>query len=112
MPSPISSMTLLVLRHLAVVLALAAIVGFGCAKQEESKESANTAAGLKDIDETRQLIQGMRARDQDRAGDPLALGELALAQKDQMHAETELNTALKLHQKSAAAYTALGNVHW
>src|SRR5205823_1024564 len=24
----------------------------------------------------------------------------------------ELNTALKLHQKSAAAYTALGNVHW
>ena len=54
----------------------------------------------------------MRAKDQDRSGYHLALGILALAQKDQARAETEFNTALKVDPKSAAAYTILGNFYW
>ena len=73
---------------------------------------ANTAARLNAVDETRQLIDGMRAKDQDRAGYHLALGILALAQKDQSQAEAEFNAALKVDPKSATAYTALGNLYW
>ena len=73
---------------------------------------ASSAAGLNDLDETRQLVEEMRAKDQDRSGYHLALGILALAQKDQARAETEFNTALKVDPKSAAAYTNLGNFYW
>ena len=62
---------------------------------------ASSAAGLNDLDETRQLVEEMRAKDQDRSGYHLALGILALAQKDQARAETEFNTALKVDPKSA-----------
>ena len=62
---------------------------------------ASSAAGLNDLDETRQLLEEMRAKDQDRSGYHLALGILALAQKDQARAETEFNTALKVDPKSA-----------
>jgi tetratricopeptide (TPR) repeat protein len=73
---------------------------------------ASSAARLSDLDETRQLIDEMRAKDQDRAGYHLALGILALAQKDQARAETEFNAALKVDPKSAAAHTALGELYW
>jgi tetratricopeptide (TPR) repeat protein len=73
---------------------------------------ASSAAGLNDLDETRQLVEEMRAKDQDRSGYHLALGILALAQKDLARAETEFNTALKVDPKSAAAYTILGNFYW
>jgi tetratricopeptide (TPR) repeat protein len=73
---------------------------------------ATTAAGLSDIEETRKLIESMRAKDQDRPGYHLALGRLALAQKDQARAETEFNAALKSDPKSGLAYTALANLYW
>jgi tetratricopeptide (TPR) repeat protein len=73
---------------------------------------ANTAVGLKDIDETRKLIQDLREKDQDRPGYHLALGVLALAQKDQARAESEFNAALKLDPKSALAHSALANLYW
>jgi tetratricopeptide (TPR) repeat protein len=73
---------------------------------------ATAAARLNEVEEARQLIAGMRAKDHDRAGYHLALGLLALAQKDQAQAETEFNAALKLDPKSTAAYTVLGNLYW
>jgi tetratricopeptide (TPR) repeat protein len=73
---------------------------------------ASSAIRLNDVDEMRQLIEGMRAKDQDRSGYHLALGILALAQKDQARADTEYNAALKLDPKSAAAYAALGTLYW
>src|ERR1700730_18498535 len=73
---------------------------------------SNTAVGLKDVDETRTLIQDLREKDQDRPGYPLALGVLALAQKDQARAESEFDAALKLDPKSALAHSALANLYW
>ncbi len=74
---------------------------------------ATTAARLNDVEETRQLIEGMRTKDQDRAGYHLALGLLAaLSPKDQGQAEAEFKAALNLDPKSAAAYSALGNLYW
>jgi tetratricopeptide (TPR) repeat protein len=73
---------------------------------------AATAVRLNDVEETRQFIEGLRTKDQDRAGYHVALGLLALSQKDQGQAEAEFKAALKLDSKSAAAYTALGNLYW
>jgi tetratricopeptide (TPR) repeat protein len=73
---------------------------------------AYAGARLNEVDETRQLIDTMRAKDQDRSGYHLALGSLALAQKDQALAETEFDAALKVDPKSALAHTALANLYW
>src|ERR1700730_1902175 len=73
---------------------------------------ANTAVGLKDVDETRKLIQDLRQKDQDRPGYHLALEVLALAQKDQARAESEFDAALELDPKSALAHSALANLYW
>src|ERR1700730_4214211 len=72
----------------------------------------NTAVGLKDVGETRKLIQDLREKDQDRPGYHLALGMLALAQKDQARAESEFDAALELDPKSALAHSALANLYW
>ena len=81
-------------------------------REEALMVLANTAVGLKDIDETRTLIQDLREKDQDRPGYHLALGVLALAQKDQARAESEFDAALKLDPKSALAHSALANLYW
>ena len=73
---------------------------------------ATTAIGLDDVEDTQKLIETLRAKDQDRSGYHLALGILALAQKDQARAEAEYNNALKLDPNSAGAYTALANLYW
>jgi tetratricopeptide (TPR) repeat protein len=73
---------------------------------------ANTAFGLNDADEMRKFIDGLRAKDQDRAGYHLAFGQLDLRQNDQAGAENEFKTALALDPKSVIALTALANFYW
>ena len=81
-------------------------------RQEALVLLANTAAGLHDADETEKLIEGLRAKDHDRAGYHLAVGGLALQRNDQARAEAEFKAALQLEPKATAAHTALGNLYW
>ena len=64
------------------------------------------------VEETRDLIQSRREKDQERVGYHLALGALDLRQKEEARAEGEFRAALGLDPKSAAAHTALGFLYW
>src|SRR5262249_25406415 len=68
---------------------------------------ADAAVTPEDIEETRKQIENLRGSDQDRAGCRLALGALALKQKDEARAENEFKAALQLNPKSDAAHSAL-----
>ena len=70
---------------------------------------ADTALGLNDAEAMRGFIQGLRDKDQDRAGYHLALGLLDLRQNDQAGAESEFKAALALDPKSVGALTAIAN---
>ena len=73
---------------------------------------ADTATSADEIAETRKLVEGYRAKDQDRPGYHVALGALDLRQKDDAGAETEFKRALELDPKSATGYSILGNLYW
>jgi Tfp pilus assembly protein PilF len=70
------------------------------------------AATPEDAEDTRMLIEDLRAKDQDRAGYHLALGALALRKQDLAQADTEFEAAAKLNPKSALAHTALADSAW
>ena len=72
---------------------------------------ADTAASADEIAETRKLVEGYRAKDQDRPSYHVALGALDLRQKDDAGAETEFKRALELDPKSATGYSLLGNLY-
>ena len=58
---------------------------------------ASSAAGLNDLDETRQLVEGMRAKDQDRSGYHLWRSVSLLWRKRiRREPKPEFNTALKV----------------
>lgn len=73
---------------------------------------ADTATNSKDITELENLIEGLRQKDQDRAGYHLALGALSFKRKDQARAEREFRAAIELNPKSDQAYGALGLLLW
>jgi tetratricopeptide (TPR) repeat protein len=74
---------------------------------------ADTAvAPVSNIDETRSLIESLRAKDRDRPGYHLALGTLDLRQKEETRAEGEFKSALQLDPKSGVAHAALGLLYW
>ena len=60
------------------------------------------------VEETRDLIQSRREKDQERVGYHLAFGALYLRQKEEARAEAEFRTALGLDPKSASAHAGLG----
>jgi tetratricopeptide (TPR) repeat protein len=66
----------------------------------------------REVEETRQHIQGLRQIHSDRAGYHVALGMLDLWQRDTSNAESEFKEALQLDPKSGAAQFALGNMYW
>ena len=66
---------------------------------------ADTATSADEIAETRKLVEGYRAKDQDRPSYHVALGALDLRQKDDAGAETEFKRALELDPKSATGYS-------
>jgi tetratricopeptide (TPR) repeat protein len=72
---------------------------------------AETAVAY-DNEEVQKLLEGFREKDQNRSAYHVALGILALRQKDQARAENEFKTAIKLDPKLAAAHMALGNLYW
>jgi tetratricopeptide (TPR) repeat protein len=73
---------------------------------------ADATADAEGIEETRKLIENLREHDRDRPGYHLALGALALRQKDPARAESEFKSALSLDAKSSMAYSALGTFYW
>jgi tetratricopeptide (TPR) repeat protein len=74
---------------------------------------AGTAVAPKDIEETIKLIESLRENDSDRAAYHLALGEIALRQKnDPARAEIEFMAAQALDPGSSAIHFAWGNLHW
>ena len=73
---------------------------------------ADSAISPKDIEETQKLIEGLREKDRDRAGYHLALGSLALRQKNDAGAESQFKAAINLDPKSSALYVALGTLYW
>jgi putative PEP-CTERM system TPR-repeat lipoprotein len=73
---------------------------------------ANTAIKPEDFGETRKLIESFRYKVQDGPGFHLALGSLALRQKDLVRAEGEFTVALKLDPNSAWSYMALATLYW
>jgi tetratricopeptide (TPR) repeat protein len=65
-----------------------------------------------DIEDTRQRVQSLREKGQDRPGYHLALGVLDLRQNEQARAENEFKAALNLGPKSSEVYSALGTLYW
>jgi tetratricopeptide (TPR) repeat protein len=72
----------------------------------------DTAAAPDEIKETQKLIEGLRAKDQDRASYHLVSGILDLRQANAARAESEFKSALELDPKSSGAYSALGRLYW
>jgi tetratricopeptide (TPR) repeat protein len=73
---------------------------------------ANAATTPEAVEDTRSLVLVLRDRDQDRPGYHLALGTLALRQRDTAQAQSEFEAAAKLDPKSALAYLALAKLAW
>lgn len=73
---------------------------------------ASAALTPSEIDEAQSLIARLREKDQDRPAYHVALGELALRQKDAVRAEKEFQAALSLDATSSAAHAALGSLYW
>jgi putative PEP-CTERM system TPR-repeat lipoprotein len=73
---------------------------------------ANAATTPEAVEDTRSLVLVLRDRDQDRSGYRLALGTLALRQRDTTQAQSEFEAAAKLDPKSALAYLALAKLAW
>jgi tetratricopeptide (TPR) repeat protein len=71
-----------------------------------------TARSLDEIQQTQKLIEGLREKDEDRAGYHLAFGILDMQRKDDAGAESEFKAALKMDPKSSATYSALGALYF
>lgn len=67
---------------------------------------------ISSADETRALIERLRAQDRDRPGYHLALGSLDMRQKEEARGEGEFKAALAMDPKSGAAHSALGVLYW
>ena len=72
---------------------------------------ADTATEAKDIEEAQKTIADLRAKDTDRPGYHLALGELALRQNNQTAAESELKAADVLAPNSSAVHYSWANFY-
>jgi tetratricopeptide (TPR) repeat protein len=70
------------------------------------------AVGSNAVQQTRQRIEELKQRDQDRASYHVALGTLFFRQRDVTNAEPEYKTALAMDPESADAHNALGNLAW
>jgi tetratricopeptide (TPR) repeat protein len=86
-------------------------------KQPDNEAALAVLAGATspdDIDYTRKLVEEYRLERSDSVGYHLALGILALRQKqrDTTGAESEFNAALRLDPKSTGGYTALASLYW
>jgi tetratricopeptide (TPR) repeat protein len=73
---------------------------------------ASNVAGPEDVEDTRKVIENLRAKDRDRASYHLASGMLDLRKKDETRAESEFKAALDLDPKSSGAYLLLGSLYW
>jgi tetratricopeptide (TPR) repeat protein len=72
----------------------------------------DTAVTPDEIKDAQQLIESLRAKDQDRASYHLALGMFDLRLKNDARAESEFKAALALDPKSSGAHSALGRLYW
>jgi len=79
---------------------------------EQALIALASAATPDDVDDTRKLVEDLRAKDQDRAGYHLALAALAFRQRDSAGAEGEVEKAAKLDPKSVVAQTARADLAW
>jgi Tfp pilus assembly protein PilF len=73
---------------------------------------ANAAATPAAAAETRTLVLSLREKDEDRAGYHLALGALALRERDETGAQTEFEAAAKLEPNLPQVHTALAALAW
>jgi len=73
---------------------------------------AESAATPEESQKVLKKIEALRQGDRDRPSYHLALGTLYLRQKKQSEAESEVNIALSMDSKSAAANIAAGNLLW
>ena len=73
---------------------------------------ADTTVAPEDFEETKNIIETLREHGSDRSPYHLALGLIALRQKDQARAETELEAARTLGANSSALHFAWGNLYW
>lgn len=80
-------------------------------QQEALMLMVDTAATPDDIQETRALIEKLKAREDDRLAYHLARGAMELRDKNDATAETEFKAALSVDPKSSAVYSALGNLY-
>lgn len=70
-----------------------------------------TCITSRDNEETRRMIEELRAKNADTAAYHVGLGMLRLVQRDPAGAETEFRKALELDPKSSAAHAQMGNLH-
>jgi tetratricopeptide (TPR) repeat protein len=73
---------------------------------------ADAAVAPQEIEDARQRIEGFHRQAGDRAAFHVALGTLALRQKDFGAAGTAFKRALALEPGSSAVQAALGNLYW
>ena len=73
---------------------------------------ANTAVTPVEFQEIRKVIEDFRGADKDRAAYHVALGTLALREKDPAVAQREFNAALDLDSTSSAALAGLASIYW
>src|SRR6185312_5594843 len=73
---------------------------------------SGTAVGPDDLKEVHTLIEALRAKDQNRPAYRLALGDLALREKNQDVAEKEFQSVIKSDPKSATAHIGLATLYW
>ena len=73
---------------------------------------ANTAVTPVEFQEIRKVIEDFRGADKDRAAYHVALGTLALREKDRAVAQREFNAALDLDSTSSAALAGLASIYW
>ena len=71
----------------------------------------HTTVSPDDLQETRNAIDKLQGRENDRVAYHLARGAMELRNKDDRQAETDFKAALDLAPKSSAAYLALGSLY-
>src|SRR5215813_367289 len=107
------ALTLFAFREFAQARDAAALV----LKNEPGNEQAllllaDAAVAPSDLEETRKLVESLRAADKDRPGYHLALGALDARRKETSRAESEFKAALDMDPKSASAHATLGMLYW
>ena len=71
----------------------------------------DTTVSPEELQETRNAIDKLKGRENDRVAYHLARGAMELRNKDDRQAETDFKAALDLAPKSSEAYSALGNLY-